>query len=100
MIVAAAVRGERVFIAERTLAPTAPVPACRAPMKKTLAASETAVNAYQASQLKDQASFDRHVALENQADRDYRLCFARHVQEQPAFPQFEKQAQALVSLLQ
>jgi hypothetical protein len=99
-IVVAAVRGDRVFVAQQKLAiGTKPVAVCQAAMKQALAQSEAEMNAYGASRLKDRASFDRHVALEEKADRDYRHCFARHLPEQPVYAAIVKQAQALAEQL-
>jgi hypothetical protein len=100
-IVMAVLRGERVFIAQQKLNfGTTPVAVCQSAMKQALAQSDAEMNAYGASRLKDRARFDRHVVLEDKADRDYRRCFASHLPEEPAFAAILKQAQRLAELLQ
>jgi hypothetical protein len=100
-IVVSVIRGERVFVAQQKLnSGIKPIAVCQLAMKQVLAQADAEMNAYGASRLKDRASFDRHVELEENADREYRRCFARHLPEEPTFAAILKQAQTLVELLQ
>jgi hypothetical protein len=99
-IVVSVSRGERVFVAQQKLnTGTKPVAVCQSAMKQALAQSDAEMNAYGASRLKDRVRFDRHVALEENADREYRRCFARHLPEEPTYAAILKQAQRLAELL-
>jgi hypothetical protein len=99
-IVVSVIRGERVFVAEQKLnTGTRPVAVCQNAMKQALAEADAEMNAYGASRLKDRVHFDRHLALEDKADRDYRRCFARHLPQEPTYEAILKQAQRLAALL-
>jgi hypothetical protein len=100
VLVAATIQGDRAFVArQKLLVPTRPNPVCQAALKQMLARSKASYAAYQASKLKDKASFDISVRYEEQADRDYRACFAAHLRDQPHYKAIVRQAQALVDLL-
>lgn len=82
------VRGERVFIANQKLAvATTPVPYCQKAMQLALAHAKT------------EKDSKKSETLEDAADRDYRACFAQRLREQPNYAAIQKQAQALVDLL-
>lgn len=87
-LVAVVVRGDRVFIAEQTLAsPTTPVPLCKKALDATLARAKAEKNT------------DKSNLLEEKANREYRACFAQHLMEQKGYAAIQKQAQTLVELL-
>jgi hypothetical protein len=87
-LVAVVMRGETIFIAREPLKEKlAPVPFCQKAMQQMLARAKAE---------KDTKKSD---ALEEQADREYRACFAQRLREQPNYAAIQKQAQALVDLL-
>jgi hypothetical protein len=99
-VVVSVIRGERVFVAQQKLdTGTRPIAVCQTAMKQALAQADAEMNAYGASRLKDHIRFDRHVALEEKADRDYRRCFARHLAQEPTFAAILGQAQRLAERL-
>jgi hypothetical protein len=99
-MLAAVMRGDRVFIARQKLTVTFDKPEmCKKALDQTLAKSEKALKEYQAAKAKDPKAFDTHQQLEEQADRDYRACFAQHLPAQKTYTAVQKQAQALVDLL-
>lgn len=90
-LLAVVARGDRVFIARQKLAVAlATEPDCRTELDLAVK------DALGTSAPKDAK---RNLALREQADRDYRACFAQHVREQPNYAAVQKQAQALVDLL-
>jgi hypothetical protein len=99
-LLAAVVRGDRVFIARQKLTLAFDKPEmCKKALDQTLAKSEKALKDYQAAKAKDPKAFDTHQQLEEQADRDYRACFAQHLPAQKNYAALQKQAQMLVDLL-
>lgn len=99
-LVAAVNQGNRVLVArQKLLVRTTPNPVCQVALKQMLGRSEAALKAYQASKLKDQASFDTSMRYDEQGNRDYRACFAAHLREQLHYKEIVRQAQALVDLL-
>ncbi len=87
-LLAVVMRGDRIFIAQEPLKEKlAPGPFCKKELDQALA---------HAKAVKDS---DRADAIEEQADRDYRSCFAQRLREQPNYGAVQKQSQALVDLL-
>lgn len=83
-------RGDRIFIAEQTLkAPTVSVPVCRSLMEGILARARAAAA----------RNTEQSFQLEQDADRAYRLCFARYLSQQPQYGAIVQQAQTLADLL-
>jgi hypothetical protein len=100
MMLAVVVHGDRIFIARQKLTATLDKPAmCKTALDQALAKSEKALKDYQAEKAKNPKVFDTHVQLEEQADRDYRACFAQHLPSQKNYAALQKQSQALVDLL-
>ncbi len=99
-LLAAVVRGDRVFIARQKLTVTFDKPEmCKKALDQTLAKSEMAQKEYQAAKEKDPKAVDKSVQLKELADRDYRACFAQHLPTQKNYAALQKQAQTLVDLL-
>jgi hypothetical protein len=99
-LLAAVVRGDRVFIARQKLTVTFDKPEmCKKALDQTLAKSEMAQKEYQAAKEKDPKAFDKSVQLKELADRDYRACFAQHLPAQKNYAALQKLAQTLVDLL-
>ncbi|GAA0539124.1 hypothetical protein FHS83_003666 [Rhizomicrobium palustre] len=99
-LLAAVIDGERVYIAEEGVSShLAPIPVCQAPMKKTLAEANAAYTSFTAFNQKIRAAFDKYLRLSAAADKGYRVCFAREIRKQKAWPAIKKQAQHLVDSL-
>ncbi len=91
-LLAAVVRGDRVWIAEERLnPPLAPFTACRT-------AYERGINVYPVAPTV-QESARKHDEVVERAGRSYLACFARHLRQRPGYVGVLKQAQALVDLL-
>ncbi|TGQ64114.1 hypothetical protein EN829_020825 [Mesorhizobium sp. M00.F.Ca.ET.186.01.1.1] len=95
-VVVTVVKGDGVMIAEAPA--TTPVPriaACDAIWTAADAAAQKFQEAYQASDLKDEKSFDAANAAWEKGDSDYRACVGEHLPADPAFPALLSQAQSL-----
>lgn|GEM_PF-1420068 len=106
-LLAVSLHGDRIFIARQKLAVTLDRPAiCKKIVDPILAKSAEALKEYQASlkgkppgKVKDISRFNDHIALKEEAGREYQACFAKNLPEQPNYAAIQKQAQALVDLL-
>ena len=106
-LLAAVVRGDRVFVATQKITATlVKPPVCKKAMDLMLAKSAAALKDYQdslkskpAGKVKNIPHVDDYIALEERADREYRACFAHHLMEQPNYAAIQREAQALVDLL-
>jgi hypothetical protein len=94
------VAGATVYIASVTPAgPFADVPACDAIWTGFQARASKALAGYNASKQTDTRLFAQSTRLEEEGDKAYRLCFASHAPEQPAFAAARRRMQGLVDSL-
>lgn len=99
-IAVAVIVGGEVFIALVTAeAKPAPITACDALWQDYKTKSEALHERYRASDLKDQASFDEAVKLENAGADALHKCWAEKASAEPAFPALTRQAQTLADML-
>ncbi|MDX8447903.1 hypothetical protein [Mesorhizobium captivum] len=95
-VVVAAVKGDRVLIAEAPASPPVPkIAACEALWTAADAAAQKFQEAYQGSDLKDQQAYDSANAAWEKGDADYRACMGERLPGDPAFPALLVQAQQL-----
>jgi hypothetical protein len=98
-IAVALVKGGKVFVAVvGAKTKLAPIAACDAIWTGFKAKSEAAFAAYQASELKDQKSFDAGTRFESDGADALHKCWAERARGEPAFPALTRQAQALADL--
>ncbi|WP_245482451.1 MULTISPECIES: hypothetical protein [unclassified Mesorhizobium] len=95
-VIVTLVKGDRVMIAEAPAAPAVPkIAACDALWTAAAAAAQKFQEAYQASELKDEKSYDAANAAWEKGDADYRACMGERLPGDAAFPALLAQAQAL-----
>lgn len=95
-VIVTLVKGNSVMIASAPAAPPVPrIAACDAVWTAADAAAQKFQEAYQASDLKDEKSYDAANAAWEKGDGDYRACMGEHLPGDPAFPALLSQAQEL-----
>lgn len=95
-VIVTLVKGNSVMIASAPAAPPVPkIAACDALWASADAAAQKFQEAYQASDLKDQKSYDAANAAWEKGDADYRACIGQHLPGEPVFPALLAQAQEL-----
>ena len=95
-VIVTLVKGDRVLIAEAAAAPAVPkIAACDALWTAADAAAQKFQEAYQASELKDEKSYDAANAAWEKGDADYRACMGERLPGDTAFPALLAQAQQL-----
>lgn len=95
-VIVTLVKGDRVMIAEAPAAPAVPkIAACDGLWTAADAAAQKFQEAYQASELKDEKSYDAANAAWEKGDADYRACMGERLPGDAAFPALLAQAQAL-----
>jgi len=95
-VIVTLVKGNSVMIASAPAAPPVPkIAACDAVWTAADAAAQKLQEAYQASDLKDEKSYDAANAAWEKGDGDYRACMGEHLPGDPAFPALLSQAQEL-----
>jgi hypothetical protein len=99
MVVTVVGRDKVFIVTEHITVPFSRMAACDAIARDFQAKVDAAVKAYDASGLKDQASFDQSLELESDGDIAYRHCFAEHAKEQAAFTAAIAQASHVVGTL-
>ena len=95
-VIVTIVKGNSVMIASAPAAPPVPkIAACDALWASADAAAQKFQEAYQASDLKDQESYDAGNAAWEKGDADYRACMGEHLPGEAVFPALLAQAQEL-----
>ncbi len=99
-IILAVAEGGRLYVASATVAAkVTAIPACDALWHDYQEKMSAALDAYNASDPKDDKLFDVYTALQEEADRAFRGCFAEHAPREAFFPALTGQAQAIVDAL-
>jgi len=91
----AAIKGDRVFVGYAPIEPKFMVPACSRAREEAEKKAEAASEAASVDGGKDKAWLERINALHDEADVDFRKCFAAGASKQAAFADVVKRAQEL-----
>jgi len=99
-ILAASVQGGRVYIvSQRVEGKTKEIPACTEIWTKALKQAEVLFEAYKASDLKDEKTFDSYTKTQEAGDTGMRKCYGERVKNERYFADLTKEAQALLDSL-
>lgn len=93
-------QGGRVYVVSASAAaPTAAIPACDEVWRKSEQNAQRALDAYNASDSKDEALFERYTAIQEEGDAAFRRCYAEKAKGQPFFAALTRQAQDIANAL-